>query len=967
MAWVQRRHFEKLYRFRWIVGPASLLLCVALLGLGITRVGKFSEKVDSFKEPPPKKSAPKVFDARLDIWFDSADPALKTFYKVEEEFIPEDTVLVAFEDAKDPWGVFGEKSMAMIARLTAQLKEVPYVRHVRSLTQTPWVRWGEAAPGEEGLLITDLFENDPSTYTREQRLERMIAVLGAERAAKLAGEQEVRGLLGADAKFEDYIGEPRLINGIVSPDGKTAAIMVQLLRPKIPDAELDKVFGDDERAKAVAPSMHVTETQWLALDNIKKVLDKEKDVQFHITGMPTWERNFAIVGEADMKFLGLTFLGLAIVLFIVYRRFAAVGIPMLVVVASILGMNGAVFLSGNFINNVTALVPFVVISVSIGDSMHLVSVYYQLRPDYSDKRDLIVTILEKNAVPVFITSASTAIGFFSMVTTTLFPMKLFGIAGGLGTVFSYLMTMTLTPALLSLIPLRKKREKKGKEKEADEKKAAERKAAEQDKPYWTDKIINFTFRRRKEILIATGASVLFCIYGAWKVQLHADFRTWFPRDPTGIIHDMNWIDARITGSADLELIFSGPAEAEDATKTAARQSRIEELEVKQLKAQPALSGDEQAELKKLEGEEALYQRGRIAVSSKFLTSVDRFEKRLRAEMKDPKSPLKMLTKVESGLDVLRKIHQVQNQNKAEYYRIPTEEDIPAEARKPRLEVDDISGETDFIPAQDAASLSAQYYIQYENGAKPVENLSTLISPDRRTFRLAVRAVQESSERQQVAFARIREILKKEFPELIGTKAQVEKGEAVSSFDMTGRSLLFANMIDVMGTNVIVSLLISMIAITIMFIIFFRSFVIGAVAMIPNVLPIAIPLCAFGVFGWFIDAPAAVISSICLGVAVDDTTHIVTKFRRARAQGYETKEALRLAYREVGLAVTYTTLILVIAFSLMRLSDFHPNITIGKLASIMLALSWVFEIIVAPAMLSFYGARADKAAKAEKKQ
>lgn len=954
MAWVQRRHFEKLYRFRWIVGPATLVMCVALLGSGITRVGKFSEKVDSFKEPPPEKSAPKVFDARLDIWFDSADPALKTFYKVEEEFIPEDTVLVAFEDTKDPWGVFGEKSMEMIGRLTAQLKEVPYVRHVRSLTQTPWVRWGEAAPGEEGLLITDLFENDPSTYTREQRLERMIAVLGADRAAKLAGEKEVRALLGADAKFEDYIGEPRLINGIVSPDGRTAAIQVLLLRPKIPDAELDKTFGDDERAKEVAPSMHVSETQWLALDNIKKVLDKEKEIKFRITGMPSWERNFAIVGESDMKFLGMTFLVLMVVLFIVYRRFGAVGIPVLVVIASIVGMNGAVFLSGNFINNVTALVPFVVIAVSIGDSMHLVSVYYQMRPEFSDKRELIVTVLEKNALPVFLTSLATAIGFFSMVTTTLFPMKLFGIAGGIGTTLSYLLTMTLTPALLSLIPLRTRREKKGEEKKAAEKKAAEKKAADKDKPYWTDKIVDFTIRRRTAILIATGLSVLFCVYGASKVKLHADFRTWFPRDPTGIIHDMNWIDAKIGGSGDLELIFSAPGEGDDPTKTAARQTRIEELEVKQLRGQPALGGDEQTELKKLQDEEARYQRGRIAVSSKFLAAVDRFDQRLRAEMKDPKSPLKMLTKVESGLDVLRKIHQVQNENKASYYRIPTEEDIPAEARKPRLVVDDISGETDFIPAQDASSLAAQYYIQYENGAKPVDNLSTLISPDRRTFRIAVRAVQESSDQQQIAFARIREILKKEFPELIGTPQQVEKGEALSSFEMTGRLLLFANMIDVMGTNVLISLLISLVAITLMFMIFFRSFVIGVVAIIPNLLPIAIPLCAFGVFGWFIDAPAAVISSICLGVAVDDTVHIVTKFRRARAQGVDTKEALRMAYREVGLAVTYTTIILVVAFSLMRLSDFHPNITIGKLASIMLALGWVFEMIVAPAVLSFYG-------------
>src|SRR5690349_9383570 len=131
-----------MYRFRWLLTGFLLMAMFGLMGAGMMRVMKFSKDVDSFKDPPPEKFQPKMFDARLDLWFDTADPALKTLYDIEETFIPEDTVLVAFEEKEDPWGVFGEKSLATIAWLTKAINQIANVRHVRSLTQTPWIRWG---------------------------------------------------------------------------------------------------------------------------------------------------------------------------------------------------------------------------------------------------------------------------------------------------------------------------------------------------------------------------------------------------------------------------------------------------------------------------------------------------------------------------------------------------------------------------------------------------------------------------------------------------------------------------------------------------------------------------------------------------------------------------------------------------------------------------------------------------------
>ena len=241
------------YRFRWPLAAFFLTLSIVLFGSGIKTITGFSAKVDSLKDNPPKEAPPRrMFDARYDIWFDPADTGLRTYKDIEDRFVAEDALIVAFEDSKDPWGVFGVKGLESIARMTEAIEKIPYVRNVRSLTSNPWIRWGQAGPNEEGLLVNDLFENPIASYSQSDRLERMIAILGAERASTIAGEEVVRKHLGANANFADYIGEPRLINSIISPDARTTALQVMVLRTKVTEERLNKVLGGGSAtAKAV--------------------------------------------------------------------------------------------------------------------------------------------------------------------------------------------------------------------------------------------------------------------------------------------------------------------------------------------------------------------------------------------------------------------------------------------------------------------------------------------------------------------------------------------------------------------------------------------------------------------------------------------------------------------------------------------------------------------------------------------
>ena len=94
-----------------------------------------------------------------------------------------------------------------------------------------------------------------------------------------------------------------------------------------------------------------------------------------------------------------------------------------------------------------------------------------------------------------------------------------------------------------------------------------------------------------------------------------------------------------------------------------------------------------------------------------------------------------------------------------------------------------------------------------------------------------------------------------------------------------------------------------------------------------------------------------VSSVALGVATDDTIHLLTKFTRARRRGLDTASALREALFTIGNALTFTTIILVLGFGVLMFSQFAPNSMMGKLAAVMIGLAWVADFLVTPAILA----------------
>ena len=126
---------------------------------------------------------------------------------------------------------------------------------------------------------------------------------------------------------------------------------------------------------------------------------------------------------------------------------------------------------------------------------------------------------------------------------------------------------------------------------------------------------------------------------------------------------------------------------------------------------------------------------------------------------------------------------------------------------------------------------------------------------------------------------------------------------------------------------------------------------GLVSMIPNVFPVVLIFGLMGHIGAALDIGSMMTASVAMGVAVDDTIHFLTWFRKGLNKGLARRGALMLAYQRCGAAMTQTTLIGGLGLSVFAMSSFTPTQRFGVLMLTLLAAALLGDLLFLPAILS----------------
>jgi predicted RND superfamily exporter protein len=134
---------------------------------------------------------------------------------------------------------------------------------------------------------------------------------------------------------------------------------------------------------------------------------------------------------------------------------------------------------------------------------------------------------------------------------------------------------------------------------------------------------------------------------------------------------------------------------------------------------------------------------------------------------------------------------------------------------------------------------------------------------------------------------------------------------------------------------------------------YRSWRIGLLAIVPNLLPIVATSSMLILFGRHLDVSAACAFTVCLGIAVDDTIHFVSRFLQEQKRTANIDEAIRVTYRKVGSALMITTVIMVVGFSTVLLSEMPAQRIFGAMAVCTIATALLGDLIFLPALLAWF--------------
>lgn len=150
-----------------------------------------------------------------------------------------------------------------------------------------------------------------------------------------------------------------------------------------------------------------------------------------------------------------------------------------------------------------------------------------------------------------------------------------------------------------------------------------------------------------------------------------------------------------------------------------------------------------------------------------------------------------------------------------------------------------------------------------------------------------------------------------------------------------------------------SLGVASIIILVVLAIFYRSLRIGLISVVPNMFPLVATATLLVVMGEPLYMSSVCAFTVCLGIAVDDTIHFLSRFRQEVAIDGDTENAIRRTFQHVGTAMVMTTVILVSGFMAMLLSDLPAHRIFAAMACATIGSAIVGDLIALPALLSCF--------------
>ncbi|WP_031570042.1 efflux RND transporter permease subunit [Rheinheimera texasensis] len=710
------------------------------------------------------------------IFFSADNPQMQAFERMQAQFNKSDNMLVAVLPAEGD--VFTPEVLTVVKKLTDAAWQTPYSLRVDSITN-----FQHTEAQEDDLLVEDLLLD--------------VADISAEKISKIK---------------EVVLNEPALLKRLVSADGGMTAVNITV---QLPEKDQNKEVADVYSSVAAL-------TEQLAKEH--------PTVSFKLAGVIALNNAFTAEAQHDASALvPLMFVTIIVLLALMLRSALAALAVVIIIILTISSTLGLAGWAGIFLSTATVNVPTLVMTLAVADSVHLIASCQFLMRQGQSKPDAIRQAMLINTMPVFITSATTAVGFLTLNFSEVPILRDFGNMVAVGVMLAWLLTILLLPALLALLPIS---------------------AGHDSKAFGgMDRLAEFVIRRPGPILIGT---VLLTLAGGYLT-----------------------LQNRVNDEA--VKYFS--------TQTEYRQA-VDLLEEK-------LGGVSLMDF-------AIESGGESGVNDPaFIAAIDAFGDYLQT--------LPEVTHVSRISDTYKRLNKSMHGDDPAFYRLP-----------------------------ESQELAAQYLLMYEMSLPFGLDLSNQLDMDKSATKVGITMQNLGSKEMTAIEDKTIAWFRQQYPQY--------------SIEASSTALMFAHIGERNMASMMQSLPLAAVLISALLVLSLRSWKLGTISLLPNMIPALLGFGVWQLLSGEINLGLSVVASMSLGIIVDDTVHFLAKYQHARQDGRNAEDAVRYAFHSVGWALVVTTVVLVIGFSVLLLSDFRLNSDMGLLTGIILLIALIVDFLFLPAVL-----------------
>lgn len=310
--------------------------------------------------------------------------------------------------------------------------------------------------------------------------------------------------------------------------------------------------------------------QWQSQSDAAAPADLKGD-RFYLAGRPVIEVTSGMHAMQDMAvMIPLLMAALAVTLFVIFRTGRGVVLPMFAMAATIVWTLGIMVLFDVPLYTISTMLPVILVAVGIGDSVHLMSRYYDrvLENAQQSGKEIVSAVMGRLGAPLLTTTVTTMVGFLTLLFAEMPPFIIFGLFTVLGIAISWLLTVTFIPAMLTLM-----RPKVGSY-------LAKRRAlrVHNEQSRLTRLLVQtatYLYHARHAAVAVLFVLVGVAAWGASKLYVDSSWMSDFRKD-TELVQSNDMFNQRFDGTIFLNVVIEG--DHKDAFKSPALLEKVEQLQ-----------------------------------------------------------------------------------------------------------------------------------------------------------------------------------------------------------------------------------------------------------------------------------------------------------------------------------------------------------------------------------------------------